>query len=117
MRLRLESAVFKGASVQLDENDTAEARRASALLADLPIVKNVWPLGLVSREDLPHPDMIISAEDVATSTTTNDKHSERRQNINFPLAMTQVDRLHKRGIKGDGITIAVVDSGVSFFDS
>lgn len=96
--------------MQLNDTDTATARRDSALLADLPGVLKVWPLGLVAREQLAQPDVIISAADVAEY----EKRSEPEHNLNYPLAMTQVDQLHEKGFKGKGITIAIIDGGVSW---
>ncbi len=37
-----------------------------------------------------------------------------KSDINAPLAMTGVQRLHKKGIKGKGIKIAVIDTGIDY---
>lgn len=105
--------LFQGISIQLHESDTPEQRAAE--LASLPAVKNIWPVRLWDRPELntlPHGN----STSPAAATVQGTLHKRQCSNStlgNGPHVMTQVDRLHAKGITGKGVKIAVIDTGVS----
>lgn len=96
----------------MDESDTPEQRAAQ--LASLPAVKNIWPVRLWDR-----PEFDVRRHDNSTDTAADVQGTLRKRHCanstlgNGPHVMTQVDRLHAKGITGKGVKIAVIDSGVS----
>ncbi|KAI1655013.1 peptidase S8/S53 domain-containing protein [Daldinia decipiens] len=84
----------------------------------LPEVANMWPVQL-----LPRPSAAIdvaSAKGLGSLSEATAGHVAKRQNsssgldYNTPHAMTGVDRLHSAGIKGKGIKIGILDTGVDY---
>lgn len=102
--------LFKGASIQFKDHKTAEQQVAR--LKALGSVKNVWPkqvytlprdeLQWAGREGLGSESGGIAKRVQRNETTTDSPH-----------IMTQVDKLRAKGITGQGIKIAVIDTGVS----
>lgn len=101
--------LFKGASIQFKDHETAE--QEVARLKSLGAVKNVWPkqiytlpdeLQWAGREGLGAESGGIAKRGFENQTTTDSPH-----------IMTQVDKLRAKGVTGKGIKIAVIDSGVS----
>lgn len=119
-RLELNFELFQGVSIQLPDEDTAEERAMQ--LASLPSVKNIWPVTIIDR---PEPEMIESLESTLETASAMEhflrkrfsRFQERQVNgsalADSPIKMTQIDKLHDRSITGEGITIAVIDTGVS----
>ncbi|KND86555.1 Minor extracellular protease vpr, partial [Tolypocladium ophioglossoides CBS 100239] len=110
-RMTLDYELFKGVSVQLHDVEGADARVAQ--MAQLPAVKNVWPLQLYS---MPNPRV----EWIGTNPERHSGGSSRRRAANAsadvfsPHVMTQVDRLRAEGVTGRGIKIAVIDTGIDY---
>jgi subtilisin family serine protease len=82
-------------------------------MAQLPAVKNVWPVTLI---DAPNPKV----EWVAGSTApTLESRAIKKPPIpndssDFPThQMTQIDKLRAKGYTGKGVRVAVIDTGVS----
>ncbi|KAH7313735.1 subtilase [Stachybotrys elegans] len=118
MRMRLDFGLFKGASIQLEDGDNAEA--AMAQIARLPSVKNVWPVRTMSRPE-PAKRHNTTARDFTTRQHFgSDSTPSRRRQVNepgsgySPHVMTQVDKVHTEGITGRDITIAVIDTGIDY---
>lgn len=44
----------------------------------------------------------------------NNHQSTNSSNIPLPHVMTQVDRLHAKGVTGKGTKVAIVDSGIDY---
>ncbi len=104
-RMDLNYKLFKGVSIKFKDLDKAEDKAAE--IADLPAVKNMWPVKLFSVPQ----HTVLSVRDAA-----GDGISRRQQagNDTFtPHLMTQVNQLRDKGITGKGIKIAVIDTGVS----
>jgi subtilisin family serine protease len=120
-RLALDFELFKGISIQLNDAETAEERAAQ--LASLPAVKNIWPIRIFDR-----PEPVSTTSSPASNGREKMNHSEgiirkalhnRQQGGNGtrsypPHIMTGVDKLHAEGITGEGVTIAVIDSGIDY---
>lgn len=117
-------SLFSGVSVEL--YDTAAANIAK--LKSLPGVKNAWPIGTITVSQ--------SAKDSGNQQTNLQKQttqelkrgalesraeaSESDDSPESPKAagytahiMTQVDKLHAKGVTGKGSKIAIIDTGVS----
>ncbi|OAA53223.1 Peptidase S8, subtilisin-related protein [Cordyceps fumosorosea ARSEF 2679] len=115
VRLNLNYDLFQGVSIQLNDVKTAEEKAKK--LADLPEVKNIWPVTVV-----PRPDPII--EWVATEglQVLGDKSAsvgglgarDTADPISTAQRMGQIEKMRAKGYKGRGIKIAVVDSGIDY---
>ncbi|KIN03294.1 hypothetical protein OIDMADRAFT_119807 [Oidiodendron maius Zn] len=76
-------------------------------------VKNAWPVSRVSR---PQPfgsreSRTKSASSSSNTTLPNLRGSAR---VNQPLDMGNVRRLHDQGIRGKGVLVALIDTGVDY---
>ncbi|KAJ0158935.1 Minor extracellular protease vpr [Colletotrichum tanaceti] len=124
----LDQTVFYGLSVSLELDDHVQTLRS------LPGVENVVP---VQRMTHPHPHHrpssaagISRASERETSpdesgsgsgsgseqllSTRSPVSRDLGVDWNSPHAMTGVDRLHARGILGDGVRIAIIDTGIDY---
>ncbi|PTB53598.1 hypothetical protein M431DRAFT_520571 [Trichoderma harzianum CBS 226.95] len=77
-------------------------------LLDITGVKNVWPVRLV-----PRPEAFVAAVPNPPSNNTI-PHIRGNSDVNRPLKMAGVDKLHERGIKGKGVKIGIIDTGVDY---
>ncbi|ROV99042.1 hypothetical protein VMCG_06618 [Cytospora schulzeri] len=110
-RLKLDHKLFKGASIRF--HDVDKAQHHAELLASTPHVKKIWPVYLY---DIPEHTIHWTAED-ATAMAAQDVPTARQApppDTFSPHVMTQVNRLRDEGIVGQGIKIAVVDSGIDY---
>lgn len=105
-RMKLDYKLFKGASVQLHDIENAEAKAAS--IASSASVKNMWPVELY---EIPKPFVKSIGEPTSDAAGLSKRDNETAAYP--PHLMTQIDKLHKDGVTGKGIKIAVVDTGVS----
>lgn len=112
-RLELDYELFKGVSIQLKETDKAEEKAAK--LASMPAVKEVWPVRKVPMPD-PKIEWVATPEDIKNADLGQSPIVSRAppgEDQYPPHVMTQVDKLRADGVRGKGIKIAVVDTGVS----
>ncbi|KAH7303280.1 peptidase S8/S53 domain-containing protein [Stachybotrys elegans] len=118
--MTLDYELFKGLSIKLKDVDTAEERAAQ--LASLPAVKNIWPV-----RKIPRPEPVASGKlgrkrdaPVREGGAASKRSLYSRQGsgndtgVYAPHVMTGVDKLHAEGFTGEGITIAVIDTGVDY---
>lgn len=99
--------LFKGVSVQLKDLSNHESKAQK--MAQLPAVKNMWPVTLIQA---PNPKV----EWVASSTSPAIQARDVRPTdpSNFPPhQMVQIDKLRAKGYTGKGVKVAVIDTGVS----
>ncbi|KAM0449851.1 hypothetical protein ACHAPV_006960 [Trichoderma viride] len=95
---------FFGVSVAFDQDvDLATLRKTAG-------VKNAWSVTVVPRP-VPYQQLTGSPMSKDKDSLPNYRGSER---VNEPLAMAGVDKLHKQGIKGKGMQIAIIDTGVDY---
>lgn len=100
--------VFLGLSIQVKDDNNAST------IKQIPGVVGVWPV-----KNLPRPapiGCITTGNMVGADNKTY--HVTARAgfgaDVNYPHKMTGVDKLHALGIKGRGIKIAVMDTGVDY---
>lgn len=105
---------FFGVSVAFDQSvDLATLRKTAG-------VKNAWSVTVVPRpapyQQLTSPPTSKDRQDSSTSRDGQDSLPNYRgsERVNEPLAMAGVDKLHKEGIKGKGVQIAIIDTGVDY---
>lgn len=106
--------VFFGLSITLgasaNENDVNT-------LLDLPGVLSIEPVRLIPRPDgrvfnntfIPEPSNFLTGERISMP-----KVKGQTNGLLSALEMTGVDKLHSAGIKGKGIKIGIIDSGIDY---
>lgn len=99
--------LFKGASIQF--KDLEKAEDTAAQVANMPAVKNMWPVKLYSVPT----HTVHSTGDDSTGAFTKRQAAGAGNDTFTPHVMTQVNQLRDKGITGKGIKIAVIDTGVS----
>ncbi|KAF3076755.1 Minor extracellular protease vpr [Trichoderma lentiforme] len=77
-------------------------------LLEISGVKNVWPVRLV-----PRPEAFVAAMPNLPSNNIL-PHIKGNSDVNRPLKMAGVDKLHEKGIKGKGVKIGIIDTGVDY---
>lgn len=108
-RAKYDSSLFRGVSIQF--SDTKNAEEKARKLSYSSAVKNMWPVEIIEAPMYNvgwTSDITKGARDLFddTSRAVNDTSSYG------PHYMTQIDKLHKNGISGKGIKVAIIDSGV-----
>lgn len=105
IRMKLDYKLFKGISVQF--NDVKQASVRAATIASLPAVRNMWPIEIHSLDD--RESVFFQPIPVSVWVTRKRENGLPSKSTHV---MTQVDRLHSKGITGKGIKIAVLDTGI-----
>ena len=101
--------LFKGASVHFPSSVNAAER--AEILGSLKQVVNVFPQ--VSYPAItPEIQWVAPSSDIAATAALGLTRRDLGSN-NTAHIMTQVDQMHEAGFRGEGIKIAVIDSGVS----
>ncbi|KAI3535770.1 peptidase [Colletotrichum abscissum] len=124
LRVRYEytdKSVFYGVSVSLDNDLDSEKLRA------LPGVQNVVPVQSVAHPHRPSNNVKRSpssgkghekyaARNFESSREQSKSLLSRRADVdwNSPHAMTGVDRVHAKGVLGEGVRVAVIDTGIDY---
>ncbi|KAH7310745.1 peptidase [Stachybotrys elegans] len=111
LRHTFDDAAFHGVSVVLDDVDDVDKLRT------LPGVENVFPV-----------EQLMVNRPATTETTTQEAPSVRKRaaplshatpsreeiDWNTPHSVTGVDRLHAQGIFGEGVRVAILDTGIDY---
>ncbi|KID75521.1 Thermophilic serine proteinase [Metarhizium brunneum] len=114
VRHKFNSDVFHGVSVQLESISTAEQTMAE--LEELEGIRGVWPVQAstpavkVGQEN----QKLGAAGNLHSGDTQRHGAGKRAADDLWPHLMTHVDKLHKKGFSGQGIKIAVVDTGIDY---
>ncbi|KAM3073458.1 hypothetical protein ACMFMG_004644 [Clarireedia jacksonii] len=113
IRHEFDSTIFTGLSISVTQSGANE--EVQKLLADIPGVAGVWPV-----YEVPRPGTHNNFDDSSVSTSPETfPILEKRQSatayggdLSSSLEMGGVDKLHAKGIKGKGIKIGIIDTGV-----
>lgn len=110
-RMDLSYNLFKGVSFRLD--DLAAEEEIAKQIAEMPEVKHLWPV-----REYPIPDDTIVWTGNSNSAAPEESYLHKRQesgNDTYSThVMTQVDQLRADGIRGAGIKVAVIDTGIDY---
>lgn len=100
--------IFHGMVVTLRKPGDATA------LAEMAGVKNIRPNRVIRRSE--EPVQVQPAAQLARRAGggSNQTNVPFHGQTNYPHKMTGLDKLHKAGIKGKGITVGIIDSGVDY---
>jgi subtilisin family serine protease len=105
VRRKFNTKHFNGLSLTVTDGTSLSSLR------ETKGVKNAWKVRFIPRPDHFHaaPLAPLAARDQETLP-----HVTGESDVNNPLKMTNVKRLHDIGIKGQGVKVAVIDSGVDY---
>ncbi|KAK2057856.1 subtilase [Colletotrichum caudatum] len=106
-RMHLNFTLFKGFSIQYNDLETANAKAAE--LAQFRSVRNVWP---VSTYSVPDVEVVWTGRE--GSDYVDLKKRELGNDTFSTHVMTQVDKLHRDGVTGKGIKLAIIDTGIDY---
>lgn len=104
-----DKSLFYGLSIELSKEDEREVLEA------LPEVRRVWPVVEIKRptpvgfENFDVGGPVAPEYGFNTSVIRSEDYK-----IDYNLKMAGVDHLHSRGIKGKGVKIAIIDTGVDY---
>jgi subtilisin family serine protease len=104
--------LFKGASFRLE--DLATEDELAKQIADMPEIKQMWP---VREYPIPNDEVVWTGTSRTAAPETSNSINKRQESGNdtfSPHVMTQVDRLRADGIRGAGIRVAIVDTGIDY---
>ncbi|KAI1380231.1 peptidase S8/S53 domain-containing protein [Hypoxylon crocopeplum] len=107
------SGTYVGLSIRITEN--GDPQDASAQLSKIPGVINVSPVYemFLSNPSIPDTfaDPLLSYTEPPAMPAVSPKPGE---SLSSTLEMAGVDKLHLLGIKGEGVKIGIVDTGVDY---
>ncbi|KAK7711390.1 hypothetical protein SLS64_005413 [Diaporthe eres] len=107
-RMKLDYKLFKGASIRFHDTDTANDQ--ADLLGTQPAVKKMWPVRLYNVPK--HTVHWVADEDAHEENTAETRQAPA--DTFSPHVMTQVNQLRDQGVVGEGIKVAVVDTGIDY---
>lgn len=107
--ITLDYSLFKGASFSLGSDINEKATLQTIL--SLPSVKSVYPVRAYS---IPEISGFIPRESRTLSATIDSKLSDTTPDTFSPHVMTGVDKLRAEGFLGDGIKVAIIDTGIDY---
>lgn len=106
-RMSLDYKLFKGVSVQLDDLENAKEKASN--MAGSRAIKNMWPVEIY---DLPKSNMAWAGTPSKSPKSLFNRDDSSEDGYSTHV-MTQIDKLHAEGYTGQGVKIAVIDTGVS----
>ncbi|KAM0452776.1 hypothetical protein ACHAO4_005195 [Trichoderma viride] len=110
-RMKFDYQLFKGVSVQLKDLSNHEDKAQK--MAQLPAVKNMWPVTLVQA---PNPKVEwVAGTNSLPNIQSRDVYPPPTDAGNFPPhKMVQIDKLQAKGFTGKGVKLAVIDTGIDY---
>lgn len=111
-RMDLSYSLFKGASFKLE--DLATEDELAKQIADMPEIKQMWP---VREYPIPNDEVVWTGNSATAAPESSNSINKRQSSDNTtfsPHVMTQVDLLRADGIRGAGIRVAVIDTGIDY---
>lgn len=106
-RMKLDYKLFKGASIRFHDTETANDQ--ANLLVAKPAIKKMWPVRLYNVPK--HTVHWVAGDDAHEEDAAETRQAP--EDTFSPHVMTQVNQLRDQGVVGEGIKVAVVDTGVS----
>ncbi|KAF3074697.1 Minor extracellular protease vpr [Trichoderma lentiforme] len=107
-RMKFNYKLFKGVSVQLKDLSNHESKAQK--MAQLPAVKNMWPVTLIQA---PNPKVEWVASSSSPAIQARDVSPTDPSNFP-PHQMVQIDKLRAKGFTGKGVKVAVIDTGIDY---
>jgi subtilisin family serine protease len=112
--------LFYGLSITVKEDLTPEEVKAKVL--EIPDVEAIWPVYIITAPEPYGVKVNASAKTAKTSRASAESpgdassllHITGNLNVQSTHEMTEVDRVHALGIKGKGVQIAILDTGVDY---
>lgn len=104
--------LFKGVSFRL--NDLSSEEELAKQIAAMPEIKQMWP---VREYPIPNDEVVWTANSETAAPESSNYLGKRQSSDNTtfsPHVMTQVDRLRANGVRGAGIRVAVIDTGIDY---
>ena len=104
--------LFKGVSFKLD--NLASEEEVAKQIAAMPEIKQMWP---VREYPVPNDKVHWTGNSNTASPAAFNTINKRQSSDNdtfSPHVMTQVDQLRARGVRGAGIKVAIVDTGIDY---
>jgi subtilisin family serine protease len=111
-RMDLTYDLFKGVSFKLD--NLASEEEVAKQIAAMPEIKQMWP---VREYPVPNDKVIWTGNSNTASPAAFNTINKRQSSDNdtfSPHVMTQVDQLRARGVRGAGIKVAIIDTGIDY---
>jgi hypothetical protein len=120
-------SLFYGLSIKTSQNYTSD--EVQRLILDVPDVLVIWPIEKISLPPLPvsFSSAKWNASEAKSQTTalglkqshessgpTKPMKITGNLEVSSTLEMTQVDKLHALGIKGKGVKVGIIDTGVEY---
>lgn len=86
---------------------------AAAKIANMDMVKQIWPVRIIS---VPKDEVVWKGTERSAAQAALQKRqlSGNATDTFSPHVMTQVDKLRADGVRGKGIKIAVIDTGIDY---
>ncbi|APA15397.1 hypothetical protein SS1G_09060 [Sclerotinia sclerotiorum 1980 UF-70] len=113
IRHEFDSTAFTGLSISVTQSGTDEELQLQLL--EIPGVTGVWPV-----YEVPRPGTfsnLTNSENTSVDISSLGKRQTKGTttgNLASALEMGGIDKLHAKGIKGKGIKIGIVDTGVDY---
>ena len=104
--------LFKGVSFKL--GNLASEEEVAKQIAAMPEIKQMWP---VREYPVPNDKVHWTGNSNTASPAAFNTINKRQSSDNdtfSPHVMTQVDQLRARGVRGAGIKVAIVDTGIDY---
>ncbi|KAK3323071.1 peptidase S8/S53 domain-containing protein [Apodospora peruviana] len=107
LRKDLKFKLFNGASIQFKETDKAE--EMAAKVADMPVIKNVWPV-----KRYPAPQHTVHYTGSGVKAAIEKRQAAGEPDMFTPHLMTEVNKFRDAGETGKGIRIGIIDTGTDY---
>ncbi|RDW58328.1 hypothetical protein BP5796_12258 [Coleophoma crateriformis] len=106
-----DQSLFVGLSLTLDNDDDLQTlKQISTVLGTWPVIQIPRPLATVHAPEARG----LWKKDLYPGTNITEPHITGDTDVNSPHKMAGVDKVQASGIKGKGMKIAIIDTGVDY---